>query len=1089
MPVSPLLIGFCYAFVAGIAAARVLPVPPSAGAPLFALAALAFAAGGAVLARVGRRGWAAAGAGARAAAWAAVLGPGLALGLARQGAVDTAVTRRVAHVRVDGRSAELAGGPVALPEMARVALRKESATGRDLRLRLQGEVHARVLERDAAGIAALDERGRWPFTVAELPQRSDEVLVRARDPVGTVYPVAQPFTRVDRVEVVGDGEEAALSLHAVANHVATFARETRPAPPVRILGRVTGDPAVYPTRTVLTVTPAFLQESVGGPWYRIDGGDLHVEVRPEAPDYGRYAGRWAYGMDLEVAGELLAPRPQPFPGGFDARAFLRNHGVHGRLFPRRPVGDEGPALRPAPLPDGRLRRGAPHVVASLALRDRMLGVIKQTAPFPQSAFLGGVTLGLRHGLQGVRFEPDRLFRAVPPDEWEEDAEEDAEGEMLLFEQFRASGVNHVLAVSGLHVTILALLFAGIFSLLRIPRKVFVPVVILVLLVFAILTGARPSTVRAVIMHTLFLLAWAYLGQGLRASALLGVPVAALLILLHNPWMITDPSFTLSFGAILSLALLTPPVLALIEPLRGPALLAALTLVGAVTGTGILAFRWLATPAFALVAAAAAAAAWRLGRGLERRGTRLFGGRGLGDLPGPVTAFLAAQIGIQAGMMLPLSAYYFNRWAFGGAYANLVAIPLIGVVLQLSILAGLLGFVPGVGMTLALVMNAANGLFTALFLLLARGVAALFPFPFLRRPLLRDLVAWYAALAVVIWRAPLGRAAAALGARLGGAWPRLLRAWPAAAAVLLALPLAVGRPRPEPGLRVTVLPLGYASAVLVETPAGHRVLVDSGFADATGRRNDALRSILPFLSDLRIRDLDAVVLLSGAPERAAGLPSLLRHARVERVLLPAGLHPAAVGAGAARRPPVEVRAGDVLHAETWRGLPVRIEAVGHGATDRGPAPGLAVRVRVGDRAVLLAGDLGPEAQRALAEAEGEGLRADVLLAPGRAAGGPEPGAGKADVEAMLAGPTAAFLAQVQPSTVILEFGNPRPVLGRKRFEALRRHALGRRFYRQRVGPDGVLETDRDLAVFIRLDEDGVHVDTQAARLRASAQRVP
>ena len=87
---------------------------------------------------------------------------------------------------------------------------------------------------------------------------------------------------------------------------------------------------------------------------------------------------------------------------------------------------------------------------------------------------------------------------------------------------------------------------------------YVPLIILALVVFAIITGARPSSLRAVIMNSLFLLTWAYLDQSLRSSALLGVPVAAFLILLQNPLVIVDPSFTLSFGAILSLALLTGP---------------------------------------------------------------------------------------------------------------------------------------------------------------------------------------------------------------------------------------------------------------------------------------------------------------------------------------------------------------------------------------------------------------------------------------------------------------------------------------------------------------------------------------------------
>ncbi len=109
---------------------------------------------------------------------------------------------------------------------------------------------------------------------------------------------------------------------------------------------------------------------------------------------------------------------------------------------------------------------------------------------------------------------------------------------------------------------------GLCTLARLPRPLYTLFILAALVVFAIVTGARPSTLRAVIMNGLMLVMWTYFGTTIRSSALLGVLVTAALILLHNPLVATDPSFTLSFGAILSLGLLTQPAFDWLLQLRG-----------------------------------------------------------------------------------------------------------------------------------------------------------------------------------------------------------------------------------------------------------------------------------------------------------------------------------------------------------------------------------------------------------------------------------------------------------------------------------------------------------------------------------------
>lgn len=106
------------------------------------------------------------------------------------------------------------------------------------------------------------------------------------------------------------------------------------------------------------------------------------------------------------------------------------------------------------------------------------------------------------------------------------------------------------------------------------------------------------------------------------------------------------------------------------------------------------FARLSSP-FLLAAACLELAAWA-GRAVSRRGWARFGGREFRNVPEKPALFVAAQFAIQLGRMISLSAWDFTRWAVGGAVANLLAIPRIGIVFQLAILAGWIGLIPGVG---------------------------------------------------------------------------------------------------------------------------------------------------------------------------------------------------------------------------------------------------------------------------------------------------------------------------------------------------------------------------------------------------------
>jgi competence protein ComEC len=132
----------------------------------------------------------------------------------------------------------------------------------------------------------------------------------------------------------------------------------------------------------------------------------------------------------------------------------------------------------------------------------------------------------------------------------------------LTEQFRAAGLTHLTAVSGENVAFVMALFAPMLRRAGLRGRVALALVVLVC--FGTMTRWEPSVLRAIAMATVALLAGA-LGRpttGLRVLLL-----AAIVLVLVDPFLVHQVGFLLSCGASLGIALFSKPITA---RLRGPA---------------------------------------------------------------------------------------------------------------------------------------------------------------------------------------------------------------------------------------------------------------------------------------------------------------------------------------------------------------------------------------------------------------------------------------------------------------------------------------------------------------------------------------
>ena len=124
------------------------------------------------------------------------------------------------------------------------------------------------------------------------------------------------------------------------------------------------------------------------------------------------------------------------------------------------------------------------------------------------------------------------------------------------ELFRLSGSLHIFAVSGMHVGIFAGIAWLLLSLLRLPRRVLVLLVIPTVLFYAVVTGLRPSACRAAIMASVLLLGLAAERQPRLLNSL---GLAALVLLAIDTQQIFLPGFQLSFAVLAAIAVLANPL--------------------------------------------------------------------------------------------------------------------------------------------------------------------------------------------------------------------------------------------------------------------------------------------------------------------------------------------------------------------------------------------------------------------------------------------------------------------------------------------------------------------------------------------------
>jgi len=675
--------------------------------------------------------------------------------------------------------------------------------------------------------------------------------------------------------------------------------------------------------------PAAVPRRVSLSWSR-GGPD---EPALSVPGTGLRAGqRWRLWARLQAPHALLNPH------GFDGELWLFERGI-------RATG----SVRTEPQAPQLLDEAAGYPVERA--RQRVRDAIEAQVPDPRAA---GVLAALAVGDQA----------AIDRGDWA---------------LFRATGTAHLMAISGLHITMFAWLAAALVGALwrragalllwcPAPRAARWGGVALAA-AYALLAGWGVPAQRTVWMLTSAALLHVL---GLRWPWPLGLAAAAVVVSALDPWALLQPGFWLSFAAV-GLLMASEPAQreaadsdtqgrAGPEAVQPPA--RTVSVAGAGAGSA---------PVAAMPVPRTAAPGWAAGAGagLLRQGLSL------------LRSGLRTQVVATAGLA-PLTLLLFQQFSLVGLLANLVAIPLVTLAVTPLALLGVLW---------APLWSAA----AALLSVLGAGLAML------------------ASLPGAVWGAAVAPSWAQATALLAGAllvvplpWRLRLLGLP------LLLPLVLPPPdRPAPGYFEVVVPdVGQGSAVLVRTHAS-LLLYDSGPQYGPGR-DAGERVLAPLLQALGERRIDTLVLSHRDMDHAGGAASLLKALPVRE--LHSSLEPghALLGTGL---PHVRCEAGQQWERDGVRFAVLHPPAAAYAT--RTPPNALSCVVQVTDvqgRRLLLTGDIATAQEAALVAADAQALRSELLLVPHHGSRGSS---------------SPAFLDAVAPTVALVQaghhnrFGHPTP----------------------------------------------------------------
>ena len=539
------------------------------------------------------------------------------------------------------------------------------------------------------------------------------------------------------------------------------------------------------------------------------------------------------------------------------------------------------------------------------------------------------------------------------------------------ERFREGGTFHVLVISGLHISFIGGLVFLVVS--RLTRRRLLQFVLPALVVwsYSIAVGAEASVVRAALMFTFAGLAPIVFRQ---SNSLNALGAAALVLLVRSPKEIFDPGFQLTFLSVLAIVVIAWPLLLKLGAI-GSWYPSRATPYPPVCSRQLKTFcellfwserKWqqhLARSShdYRLFKTKPAAL-------LERYHVQ----RCLRYLFGAVLVSASVQL-----VLLPLMIVYFHRLSLASLVLNIVVSVLLAVLVAVALLALLIVQV-SVGASAPLFKLA-----DATTWLMVHSVDPFSSFNF-RLPEYSGSAAWL----YVLYYLPLLLLVVALShwrpLTLSTEKHRLVLPMTALQVLLTALLIQhpFSRTHTDGKLEVDFLDVGQGDSALVTMPDGTTLLVDGGgsIIDTTRRIGETVVS--EYLWWRGLDQIDYALVTHADADHIDGLNDVLKNFTVRNAL---------IARAPANDPEYSKFSETLKHTNTHAELLQAGDVIHFGAVELSvlwpPAGGetstnndsIVLRLRFGERSILLTGDIEKQAERSLLESQ-QNLRADVVKVP-------------------------------------------------------------------------------------------------------------
>ena len=388
------------------------------------------------------------------------------------------------------------------------------------------------------------------------------------------------------------------------------------------------------------------------------------------------------------------------------------------------------------------------------------------------------------------------------------------------ENFRNSNLTHMLAVSGSHITYIINAMAILLS--RTSKKVGKVLTILFLLFFMALTGFTSSVIRACIMGILVLTA-SIIHR--KSDTINNLGISAFIILLFNPFAITDVGFLLSYGGTIGIVVLGD----------------------------------------------------KITNGIYKVLSKITKYKLIKYIINSFSITLSANI-----ILIPIMAYKFSTISITFWISNILAAPIMEIA---TIFGFVVYFISIVFLPFAQFLGIALNFLLTILLKIAE-VSSLIPGScfYIKTPFIIECIIYYLIIILILnWRKLRDRWKERIKENtflsILQRYKKIILYF-CIAILLLSNILIITLPKT---LKINFIDVGQGDCTLITTPTNKHILIDGGGSEF-GSFDVGESILLPYLLDRRITTIDYVLISHFDSDHIGGLFSILENLKVENVII-------------------------------------------------------------------------------------------------------------------------------------------------------------------------------------------------------------